>query len=102
MGQEVGGSYGGGVTQGVGGGGGLHGADGEANPQPPAAVRCHCSRLLLGLHVGVRRKVGCCLVVFLWGRAANGGGPIVLWRRKGRREKEGEGGEGGMTALLSI
>ena len=58
MGQEVGGSYGGGVTQDMGGGGGLLGADGEANPQPPVAVRRSCSCLLLGLHVGVRRKPG--------------------------------------------
>ena len=59
MGQEVGGSCGGGVTQGVGGGGGLRGAKEEANPQPPAGVMRNCSRLLLGLHVGVRRKAGC-------------------------------------------
>ena len=44
------------MTQGVGGGGGLFGVDGEANPQPTAAVMCNRSRLLVGLHVEVRRK----------------------------------------------
>ena len=38
MGKEVGGSYGGGVTQGVGGGGRLRGAGREANLHPSAAV----------------------------------------------------------------
>ena len=70
------------------------GAGGEANPQPTTAVMRNYNRLLLGLHVGVRRKVGCYLW-WLWeatSYCSRGGGCSVV---RVREEKGGEGGKGG-------
>ena len=88
MGQEVGGSCGGGVTQDMGGGGGLRGADGEANPRPPAA----------GAARGSEEEVGCCLLlpcgregkllVFLWAvKRLVAPSCFAHWWRKGEKRE---------------
>ena len=86
MGQELRGSCGGGVTQGVDGGGGLRLAGGEVNPQPTATVMCNRSRLLLGAARESEEEGRCCL---WWSEEATGYCSQGLWLLS----SEGEGRE---------
>ena len=74
------------MNQDVGGGGGLRGAGGEANPQPNAAVMCNRSRLLLGASRGSEEE-GRCYLWWLW--EATGCCSRGLWLLR----SEGEGRE---------